>query len=251
MNYPGHVIKKGSSESDIVKAIQEQLNSRGCGPVTVNGSFDDTTENAVKLFQTRFVDQNNNPLKSDGKVGPISWASLFGLTTIASITTTSNDLLKKVLQVAVSQIGVMEEPVGSNNGTMVNKYQDAAGSPHGQAWCMAFIYYCFKEAATALGRSNPAVKTGSVMDHWNRATCKKITAARAKQNTSLVLPGQVFIISTGGGHGHTGLIEAVDGGLLTTIEGNTNDDGSREGIGVFRRKKRTISSINTGFLEYQ
>jgi len=41
------------------------------------------------------------------------------------------------------------------------------------------------------------------------------------------------------------------GGLLTTIEGNTNNSGSREGIGVFRRKARTINSINEGYLEYQ
>jgi hypothetical protein len=67
----------------------------------------------------------------------------------------------------------------------------------------------------------------------------------------LVLPGQIFIISTGGGHGHTGFIEKIEGGLLTTIEGNTNNNGSREGVGVFRRKARTINSINEGFLEYQ
>ena len=50
--------------------------------------------------------------------------------------------------------------------------------------------------------------------------------------------------------GHTGLIEAVAGGKLTTIEGNTNDTGSREGIGVFRRQKRRIGEMNLGFVEY-
>ena len=42
----------------------------------------------------------------------------------------------------------------------------------------------------------------------------------------------------------------VDGGRLTTIEGNTNDGGSREGVGVFRRSERKIASINKGFLDY-
>ena len=51
--------------------------------------------------------------------------------------------------------------------------------------------------------------------------------------------------------GHTGFIERIDGGLLTTIEGNTNNSGGREGAGIFRRKSRTITSINQGYLEYQ
>jgi len=54
----------------------------------------------------------------------------------------------------------------------------------------------------------------------------------------------------GGGLGHTGIVEKVNGGFLTTIEGNTNDGGSREGIGVFRRTGRKIKDINKGFLQY-
>jgi hypothetical protein len=60
----------------------------------------------------------------------------------------------------------------------------------------------------------------------------------------------VFVLRTGGDTGHMGLIEKVQGSLLTTIEGNTNLNGSREGIGVFRRSGRTITSINLGFLDY-
>lgn len=41
------------------------------------------------------------------------------------------------------------------------------------------------------------------------------------------------------------------GSLLTTIEGNTNDTGSREDIGVFRRQKRTIASVSRSYLSYE
>ena len=44
--------------------------------------------------------------------------------------------------------------------------------------------------------------------------------------------------------------EQVDGVQLTTIEGNTNEGGSREGVGVFRRTARRISAINRGYLSY-
>jgi len=73
------------------------------------------------------------------------------------------------------------------------------------------------------------------------------------EDPSLALPGFIFIIDTGspGGAGHTGLVEKVDGGMLVTIEGNTNEGGSREGIGVFRRSKRKILDINKGFIDYR
>jgi hypothetical protein len=251
MNYPGHVIKRGSAENSIVTIIQQKLNEKGCGPISVNGSFDADTENALKLFQARFTDQRNNPLKVDGIIGPVTWATMFGSMTVLPVINAPNILLTTVLNVASSQIGIMEVPAGSNRGPEVDKYHDAAGSPHGAAWCMAFIFFCFKQTCINLGRQNPAIRTGGVLDHWNRATCKKILATDASVNTSLVLPGQIFIISTGGGHGHTGFIEKIEGGLLTTIEGNTNNNGSREGVGVFRRKARTINSINEGYLQYE
>ena len=47
-----------------------------------------------------------------------------------------------------------------------------------------------------------------------------------------------------------GLVEQVQGVVLTTIEGNTNVNGSREGIGVFRRNGRTFGTISRGFILY-
>ena len=60
----------------------------------------------------------------------------------------------------------------------------------------------------------------------------------------------IFVLDTGGGSGHTGLVEAIEGGRLITLEGNTNDGGSREGVGVFRRNGRKIVNINRGFIDY-
>lgn len=50
----------------------------------------------------------------------------------------------------------------------------------------------------------------------------------------------LFFIDAGGGKGHAGLVTEVNGDRLTTIEGNTNNEGSREGIGVFKRTTRKI-----------
>jgi hypothetical protein len=45
------------------------------------------------------------------------------------------------------------------------------------------------------------------------------------------------------------VIETANGRLVT-IEGNTNDNGSRNGIGVFQRDARKIATINKGFIDY-
>jgi hypothetical protein len=42
--------------------------------------------------------------------------------------------------------------------------------------------------------------------------------------------------------GHTGLVEKVSGDFAITIEGNTNNGGSRDGDGVYRRR-RLLSTL--------
>lgn len=102
---------------------------------------------------------------------------------------------------------------------------------------------------------NPCIKTAGVLDHWNtagRGGIRGIHHAQSSHDPLLAQPGMIFIIDTGvpGGAGHTGLVERVEGGKLVTIEGNTNDGSSREGIGVFRRNRRKVNSINKGFIDY-
>lgn len=250
MNYPNRVIKKGDKDSKTVKAIQEKLNELGCGPLDVDGDFGNKTFNAAKLFQARNVDSNGNPLIVDGKIGSLSWEALFGKKSVPIITVTDNDLLNNVLSIAKSQIGIRETPGKQNQGKEVNEYLASVGLPPGNAWCMAFVYWCFKKASEKLGRNNPAVKTGGCLFHWNQTTAKKILKNDAINNPSKIKPGQVFIMDFGGGLGHTGLVEELNGGIIKTIEGNTDPAGSRNGYGVFRRERK-INSINKGFIEYK
>lgn len=253
--YPGRIVKRREKDKELVTALQRRLNEVGCGPIDVDGDFGDQTEGAVSLFQARHTDADGQPLVVDGEVGPLSWARLFGTQTIPQIIIPPSDLATAVLDKARSQIGVMENPIGSNRGTEVDEYVRVTGlSPSGRfPWCVCFVFFCFREASKELGRDNPMIQTAGVLDLWNRAGQKnRVTVVKAKNNPSLVKPGQIFIIDTGtpGGSGHAGLVEQVAGGKLVTIEGNTNDGGSREGIGVFRRTQRKIVSINKGFVDF-
>jgi hypothetical protein len=249
-----HIIAPGDPDRSSVLAIQKRLNQLGCGPVSEDGDFGPETFDAVELFQARSVDHHGDPLVVDGRVGPMTWAALFG--PIPVVKSAENFLQARALQTAASQIGVMEQPPGSNRGPQVDIYLRSVGiDPAGgsYAWCAAFVYWCFRDAAQALGLPNPAIRSAGVLDCWNRAGAvgvHRISFAEANSTPALVKPGMVFVMSMGSGNGHTGFVEEVDGVVLTTIEGNTNQGGSREGIGVFRRKGRRLSSINRGFIDY-
>lgn len=151
-----------------------------------------------------------------------------------------NDLLKKVLEIAITQIGQDEKPHGSNWGEPVKTYLASVDITFPASWCMAFIYWCFKEAAKQLNIINPAIKSGGVLNVWNK------TPKKYKSSTPLV--GSIFIMDHGKGLGHTGIVEKFDEKYVYTIEGNTNDTGSREGIEVCR-KQRLQSSI-IGYINY-
>lgn len=250
MKYPNKVIEAGESDKNIVKAIQRKLNEMGCGPVEVIGVFGPKTVQAVKLFQATHRDQNGLPLEIDGKIGSLTWVALFGIDAVVVNDDSNKAYLTEVIKIARSQIGVMEEPPGSNRGKTVEKYQASVNLPPGTYWCAAFVYWCFQKAADNLKRKNPVFKTGHCMTHWNKTTGKKILAADAVNNPSLVKPGHIFIINTGGSHGHTGLVEKVEGGFIHTIEGNTDPAGGDNGIGVFNNLRKIVK-INRGFIEYK
>lgn len=256
--FRGHVVRIGAVDPAAVLAIQRRLNAVGCGPVDEDGVFGPQTRAAVQLFQARFPDIDGEPLKVDGMVGAITWGALFGRDAVPTVGKPSGPLLKAVLEVASSQVGVMEEPPGSNRGPEVDAYLKSVGlnpAGGGVAWCAAFVYFCFQTAAKRLGRPNPVVKTAGVLDHWTRALERgipTITAAKAHMQEDLVRPGLIFVIDTGdpGGGGHTGLVQAIVSGKLVTIEGNTNDGGPREGMGVFRRERRRVREVDVGFIDY-
>lgn len=255
--FPGRVVKEGDADESVL-AVQRRLNQVGCGPIDEDGVFGPQTAGALSLFQARFTDLDGQPLRVDGLVGAITWAALFGRAPEGTTTAPAAPLLVEALRIAATQIGVMEQPLGSNRGPEVDRYLRTVGLDPAEGsfpWCAAFVFSCFDEAARALGRANPVIRTAGVLDHWTQAGSRgipRLTAAKAHMHEALVRPGLIFIIDTGapGGAGHTGLIEGVDNGKLVTIEGNTNDGGSREGVGVFRRTGRRVRDINVGFIDY-
>jgi hypothetical protein len=150
-------------------------------------------------------------------------------------------LAAEALFVAQTQIDVRE--IGNNGGAAVDRYLRSVGLGTGFPWCMAFVYWCVQMAATRLGTTNPLVRTAGVLRMWNETTLPKIPG----RSTAGIAPGDIFIMNFGGGKGHTGFVTRIANGIVHTIEGNTNDEGSREGYEVAERQ-RAISTI-TGYIK--
>lgn len=143
------------------------------------------------------------------------------------------------LKYAAGFIGTREEPLGSNRGPLVTKFLNSIGLDGGYPWCAAFVYYCVWLACLHLKLKVNFKQTGAcvLFEKW------------ARDNKCLYNEpqcGDVFLsYSTPHGENrsrasHTGFVESVDYAKrqFTTIEGNTNLDGGREGIGVFRRVRK-------------
>jgi len=258
--HPGRLLKIGDFDVITVTKVQQRLNAVGCGPITENGFFDNDTKNAIKLFQIRYPDIKGHNLVVDGVLGTLTWGALFGSQSVLSYITAPSHLTQAVINFASTQIGVVEEPLGSNRGPVVDQYQLAVGltlkpNAPGYSWCVAFTYFCYQQASNEIGlSSNPHIKTAGALDHWNKVKIKanitRLTRIQAIADPSLIKPGALFIIDHGSGLGHTGIVTEINQGRLVTIEGNTNAGGSSNGIGVFKRDSRKISDINRGFIDY-
>ena len=154
-------------------------------------------------------------------------------------------LAERVLELAAKEVGTREEG-GRNCGPRVAQYLAAVGLPPGHPWCAAFCYFILDKAARELKLNTACPRTGKVVRMWKRGSLWV---------ASHPSPGSVFIHLTDPEDpettGHCGIVESVGGTHLVTIEGNTNQAGSREGDGVYRKMRPTLgSNYITGYLDF-
>jgi hypothetical protein len=147
----------------------------------------------------------------------------------------------EALKVALTQLGKQENPKNSNWGKPVQDYLASVGITFPASWCMAYVYWCFKQASLNLKVTNPLIKTGGVLAHWNQADSKYKISLNPE-------PGDIFIMDFGKGLGHTGIVESTTASHINTIEGNSNNDGSRNGNEVVRHNMAKTSI--KGYLRY-
>jgi hypothetical protein len=246
MNYPTKIITIGEKDAPKVKQIQSRLNLLKYGPIAEDGIFGKNTKLALKTYQSSHCDVWGHPLESDGKLGYLTWSSLFNEVEIHAIPT--SPLISEVIKIALKENEVREDPSGSNRGPRVDEYLSSVNLEPGLPWCAAFVYWCFKKASAKLHIANPLVKTASCMQHWYKTKGIKIKLRDVIKNPLLIEPGTIFIFDRGNGKGHTGIVISIHGDLIHCIEGNTNTHLNQV-QGVYETW-REIKSIDVGFIKY-
>jgi hypothetical protein len=151
-------------------------------------------------------------------------------------------ITREALAIAATQVGVREQPPGSNRGPQVEAYLRRVGRYPGEAWCAAFVYWCFDEAADKVAGVNRLPRTGYCPDleAWGKAH------GLLDQEPQV---GDVFLVRrVPSGEKrvracHTGIVTGVSAGAIETVEGNTNLGGGSEGIGVFARTRARSAQL--------
>lgn len=142
----------------------------------------------------------------------------------------------KVLATFESQVGVKEN-LGANDSKEIRMYLKSVGIDKPAYYCAAFVCWGF----TVNGVDNPRTA-------WSPSLFPKPNVVNLK--TSTPQPCDVFGVyyNDHGRIAHVGIIKRWprDSEYFISIEGNTNNNGSRNGDGVYekRRLKRTAYKIS-------
>ena len=219
-------LARGSKGPD-VKRVQEWLNLHGYG-LGIDGDFGGVTEDGVRRFQKA------KRLKATGKVDKKTFGAL-----VAPMSEVLQKPVKKpknfgvaMLTYAKSHLG--EHPVevgGPNRGPWVRLY---TGGNEGDnwPWCAAFVTFILRQASELMRTPMPIAGSVGCDQLASQAKAADIFLDEHRAPNEL-RPGSLFLVrKSPTDWTHTGIVAEVHPEFFRTIEGNTNDDGVREGYEV-------------------
>lgn len=218
----------------------------------IDGDFGPATERAVKNFQ------KHHGIQETGVVDQ----ALFDILCITMKTAFEKPLVGtnlRELVVEASENHLQNHPLElyikgeSNSGPWVRSYMDGKDGAIWY-WCMGFVQTILDQAMSAIGKDfRKLMPLTYSCDTVGVVGLEKGILTRyrkIRENTSVVKPGDIFLIQKSRmDWTHTGIITSIDGDIIETIEGNTNFQGSRNGVAVmkrvrnFRKSKIDVFSI--------
>ena len=128
-----------------------------------------------------------------------------------------------VLSAVRNEVGVTEQPPGSNDSPRIAQYRQATAGSGVGPWCAYFTSWAAREAGVPLGDAGQGFGRVDDVWAWAERSGKAIPAAGAPPQ-----PGDLIVWDE-----HIGVVESVGAdGTVNTIEGNSSDSVARRSYGA-------------------
>jgi CHAP domain-containing protein len=129
---------------------------------------------------------------------------------------------RAALAAAEQEVGVAEQPPGSNDGPRIAQFRQATAGAGVGPWCSYFVSWAARQAGAPLGDHGQGF--GRVDDVWAWAQ----QSGRSVPAGSRPEPGDLIVWDE-----HIGIVSKVDaGGSIHTVEGNSSDRVSERTYGA-------------------
>lgn len=229
VDFPGQIAK--GARGIKAQRVQEWLEIHGFG-LDIDGDYGNITKGRVADFQTK------KKLNVSGKVNAKTWAELTSpmRAVLQPLSKGVNSVRAGILDYAKQHLKQRPFEVGGpNGGPWVRMYMDGNEGPD-FPWCAGFVSFLMEQAAEHLATSTPIKGSVSCDVLAQRAQSAGIFLSENDATTVNPNPGSLFLVRrVAGDWTHVGVVSSLTDGGFHTIEGNTNQAGSREGIEVRAR----------------
>ena len=129
-----------------------------------------------------------------------------------------------IVNLVSKEVGVAEEPKGSNDSPRIAQYRQATAGSGVGPWCAYFTSWAAREAGVPLGDHGQGFGRVDDVYAWAQKTGKAVPNTRPDVKPQ---PGDLIVWDE-----HIGVVESVDpDGSIHTIEGNSSDSVARRDYG--------------------
>jgi hypothetical protein len=128
-----------------------------------------------------------------------------------------------ILNAVRGEVGVAEQPPGSNDSPRIAQYRQATAGSGVGPWCAYFTSWAARQAGVPLGDAGQGFGRVDDVYAWAQRTGKAIPAGQGPPQ-----PGDLIVWDE-----HIGVVDSVDpNGAIHTIEGNSSDRVSQRTYGA-------------------
>jgi len=124
---------------------------------------------------------------------------------------------------------------GFNDKNFENKMKDI-GFLKGMSWCSLFVKHIWKEFGITCANKDYKDISASVMSTFNNFKMHITTTLSSELTAGSIV---IWQSKSSKNKGHTGIfIKQIDNDTIICLEGNTSEDGKREGDGVYFKQRK-------------